>query len=84
MEFSGAISSDERIELAWHIAGIGAGSPFGEAALLNGEKRNASIRALSYCDVYRLDKSDFDALRSKYAEFNVKVEEVVGKRANKE
>jgi voltage-gated potassium channel len=31
------------------VARLGAGSPFGEAALIQGEKRNASIRACTYC-----------------------------------
>ena len=36
------------------VATLGQGSPFGETALIQGEKRMASIRALDYCDVYIL------------------------------
>ena len=62
------------------VAQLGAGSPFGETALLQGEKRNASIRALTYCDVYKLSKSDFDALRARYPEFDAEVKKVIEDR----
>jgi hypothetical protein len=62
------------------VAQLGAGSPFGETALLQGEKRNASIRAVAYCDVYKLSKSDFDALRARYPEFDVEVKKVIEDR----
>jgi CRP-like cAMP-binding protein len=62
------------------VAQLGAGSPFGETALLQGERRNASIRALTYCDVYKLSKSDFDALRARYPDFDVEVKKVIEER----
>ncbi len=62
------------------VAVLGAGSPFGETALLQGEKRTASIRALSFCDVYKLSKADFDALRVRYPEFDAQVKKVVEER----
>ncbi|HUI69347.1 MAG TPA: cyclic nucleotide-binding domain-containing protein [Spirochaetia bacterium] len=62
------------------VAQLGAGSPFGETALIQGEKRTASIRALTYCDVYRLAKFDFDALRARYPEFDAEVKKVVEDR----
>jgi voltage-gated potassium channel len=62
------------------VAQLGAGSPFGETALLQGEKRNASIRALTYCDVYKLSKADFDALRARYPEFDAEVKKVIEER----
>jgi voltage-gated potassium channel len=62
------------------VAQLGAGSPFGEAALLQGEKRNASVRAISYCDVYRLSKADFDSLRAKYPEFDARVRGILEQR----
>jgi CRP-like cAMP-binding protein len=63
-----------------HVASLGQGSPFGETALIQGEKRMASIRALSYCDVYKLSKADFDALRSRYPDFDAQVKKVVEER----
>ncbi len=62
------------------VAVLGQGSPFGETALIQGEKRTASVRALTYCDVYRLAKQDFDALRGRYPEFDAQVREVVETR----
>jgi voltage-gated potassium channel len=62
------------------VAALGQGSPFGETALIQGEKRMASIRAVDYCDVYRLDKRDFDTLRAKYPEFDAQVRKVVEER----
>jgi CRP-like cAMP-binding protein len=62
------------------VAQLGAGSPFGEAALLQDEKRNASVRALAYCDVYRLSKADFDSLRKKYPEFDARVRKILEDR----
>jgi voltage-gated potassium channel len=62
------------------VASLGQGSPFGETALIQGEKRMASIRALSYCDVYKLAKNDFDGLRERYPDFDVQVKKVVEER----
>jgi voltage-gated potassium channel len=65
---------------AARVAVLGAGSPFGETALITAEKRMASIRALTYCDVYLLTKDVFDALRRKYPEFDAQVREIVAAR----
>ena len=62
------------------VAQLDAGSPFGETALIQGERRMASIRALSYCDVYKLSKADFDALRVRYPDFDAQVKKVVQDR----
>lgn len=62
------------------VALLGQGSPFGETALLQGEKRMGSVRALSYCDVYQLNKMDFDALRAAHPEFDARVKKVVEER----
>jgi voltage-gated potassium channel len=59
------------------VASLGQGSPFGETALLQGENRMASVRTLSYCDVYLLSKKDFDTLRAKHPEFDTRVKKVV-------
>jgi hypothetical protein len=62
------------------VAQLGTGSPFGETALIQEENRNASIRALTYCDVYKLSKSDFDALRARHTDFDAQVRKVVEER----
>ena len=62
------------------VASLGQGSPFGETALIQGEKRNASIRALTYCDVYSLSKTDLDGLRARYPDFDQQVRKVAAAR----
>jgi len=62
------------------VAALGQGSPFGETALIQGEKRMASIRALDYCDVYKLSKADFDGLRDRHPDFDAQVKQVVEER----
>jgi voltage-gated potassium channel len=63
------------------VATLGTGSPFGEMALVSGDKRNASIRAKTYCDVYVLQRASFDQLRSRYEDFDKRVVEITEKRA---
>jgi CRP-like cAMP-binding protein len=63
-----------------NIATLQEGSAFGETALLCNEKRNASIRALTYCDVHKLSKIDFDVLRAKYPEFHMEMKKVTDAR----
>ncbi len=63
-----------------HVAKLGPGSTFGETALLMGEKRNASIHTLSHCEVFRLAKSDFDSLRTRFPEFNEEMEQILRQR----
>jgi len=62
------------------IAKLGPGSTFGETALMVGERRNASIRTLSHCEVFRLAKSDFDNLRTRFPEFNEEIEQLARER----
>ncbi|MCX7983237.1 MAG: cyclic nucleotide-binding domain-containing protein [Syntrophales bacterium] len=58
------------------VAVLVEGAHFGEMALIKSERRNASVRALSYCDVYKLAKDNFDRLREKYPEFDKQVTEI--------
>ncbi len=62
------------------VAVLAEGSPFGETALIQNEKRNASIRAVSYCDVYRLSQHSFEQLRKKHPEFDKRVTEISAER----
>ncbi|MBF0185681.1 MAG: cyclic nucleotide-binding domain-containing protein [Magnetococcales bacterium] len=39
---------------------------FGEMALLGGVKRTATIRAVTICDIYKLEKSDFDRIMEQF------------------
>ena len=58
----------------------GSGAFFGEGSLITNEKRNASIRTTTYCDVYRLSRQRFEDLRAKYPDFNRHVNEVFASR----
>jgi len=64
------------------VAVLTEGSPFGETALLENEQRNASIRATTYCDVYRLSQQSFEHLRIKHPEFDKQVKEISLQRQN--
>jgi putative ABC transport system ATP-binding protein len=51
----------EVIRTDQEVARLGAGNFFGEAALISGEPRNATIVARNAVDTYVLGKSDFEA-----------------------
>ena len=55
---------------------VGPGSPFGETALLENLHRNATVVSESFSPGYQLTKADFDALRSRYPEFDQRVKAV--------
>lgn len=65
------------------VATLGPGSTFGETALLVGEKRNASIYTKTYCEVFRLAKSDFDHLRNRFPEFDAEIRKLSYRRARR-
>ena len=45
------------------------GDFFGEIALILNQPRSASVRAVDYCDLYRLEKNLFDKVLAHYPEF---------------
>ena len=63
------VSEDEKIVYAT----LGAGSFFGEIALLFSAPRNATIKAREYCDCYSLNKETFDEILSRFPEFARKI-----------
>ena len=65
------------------VATLGAGSVFGETALVKEERRNASIRAVTYGTGYQLSKHDFSELRLKYPDFDERVKSIVAEREKK-
>jgi len=65
------------------VARLGPGSPFGETALVEQGRRNASVISLDYSTGYRLAKSDFEGLRRKYPEFDSHIKNVVEGRKKK-
>lgn len=63
------------------VARLGAGSVFGEAALVTEDRRNASVKAATYGTGYQLSKHDFGELRIKYPEFDERVKRIVAERS---
>lgn len=59
------------------------GDFFGELALLLMQPRNATIRAVDYCDLYSLDKESFDTAIHHYPEFEKYIKEMAAERMNK-
>jgi len=57
-----------------------AGDFFGEMALLEKRRRNASIRALEYSDLYVLDAAAFDHILTNFPEFKSVMESVANER----
>lgn len=51
------------------------GDFFGEVALFKNEPRNASIQAVGYCDLYILEKKEFDQVLCKYPIIAGQIEE---------
>ncbi len=57
------------------LATMSDGDFFGEIALFNNIRRTASVRAETYCDIYKLDKSGFDKVLQRFPHFAKKIEE---------
>jgi voltage-gated potassium channel len=70
------LSSDEKQELTQ----IKTGDHFGEIALLKNRNRSATIKALSYCDLYALDKQSFDQVIIKYPHIEQLIRKIVEER----
>lgn len=56
------------------------GGFFGEVALLMSTPRNATVRAVDYCELYSLDKKDFDRVIGDYPEFAKQIKAEARKR----
>lgn len=52
----------EILKGAQKMAVLGPGEMFGEMALLTGEERSATVRAITPMELYALEKGDFDAM----------------------
>lgn len=61
-------------------ATLGEGSFFGEMSLVLNMPRTASVKTSDYCDVYVLEKSDFEAMRKKFPSFNKHVKKITKER----
>lgn len=65
------------------IAVLGEGSFFGETSLLLEQPRNATVKAHSFCNVYSLEKDNFEILLSKYPLFKQEIEKMSSQRVGK-
>ena len=62
------------------VARLGSGDFFGEMGLLTGERRSATVVAVSSVECYRLDKSAFEVLVGKRPEVTAQIAELLAKR----
>lgn len=63
------------------VATLHAGQIFGESALLNQTKRNATVRSKLYCDLYKLSKASFDKIIVKHPALYEQMKQIEDKRA---
>lgn len=71
-------------EESMQFAKLKTGDFFGEIALFKNTPRNATIRAVTYCDLYMLQRSTFDKVVSKYPEILDKIEKEIKIRDDRE
>eukprot|EP01062_Namystynia_karyoxenos_P062729 TRINITY_DN55607_c0_g1_i1.p1 TRINITY_DN55607_c0_g1~~TRINITY_DN55607_c0_g1_i1.p1 ORF type:complete len:1051 (+),score=353.49 TRINITY_DN55607_c0_g1_i1:107-3259(+) len=76
MYFLGHGFADVLLSDGKHVATIKKGDHFGEVALLEDAKRSASVKALTYCDLFKLDKGSFTHILSKFPAFRKVIEEL--------
>jgi hypothetical protein len=59
------------------------GDYFGDLSLLLGERRTASVRALTHMDVFFLSSRDFERLKTEYPEFKDALREIASGKSDK-
>jgi len=64
------------VENVGDIAEIDRGSFFGEMALMEETPRTASVKSLTYCNLYKLDKDNFLKIMDEFEELSEKINEV--------
>ncbi len=62
------------------VATLGTGDYFGEMALLTGETRSASVIATEPCEMFVLQKNDFDVILEKYPSISLSMGKIVSQR----
>ncbi len=65
------------------LARLGEGEFFGELSLLFDEPRTASIRAATVCDLFVLDRPDFERVLKDYPAIATRLREVAVTRSKK-
>ncbi len=64
------------------VATLHEGQIFVESALLHDTKRNANVRALGYCELYRLDKEQFDEITTRHDELIDRISSLTSRRSS--
>jgi len=59
------------------------GDYFGDLSLILGEKRTASVKSLSYCEIFVLTKEDFNRIKKDYPEFKEVLKKMSAERTEK-
>lgn len=62
------------------LATLGAGSFFGESSLLMARPRNATARAVGYCDVFLLPREAFERVLGRHPDFRRQVQVIAAGR----
>ncbi len=62
------------------ITTLSEGAFFGEMALITNDKRSATTKATTFCDVFELHRASFDRVTSAYPEFRGHIEAVMKRR----
>jgi voltage-gated potassium channel len=59
------------------------GDYFGDLSLILGEKRTASVKALTYCEIFILIKEDFNGIKDKYPEIREVLKKMSSEKTDK-
>lgn len=62
------------------ITSLGAGACFGEMALIGDPRRTSDVTATSYCDIFKLNKKQFDELIANHADLKANVLRIATER----
>ncbi|NEP78661.1 MAG: cyclic nucleotide-binding domain-containing protein [Okeania sp. SIO3C4] len=68
----------EKTDVTYNI--MEAGAFFGEIALLYEKKRTASLKTLTYCELFVLNKDDFKKVLDHYPDFAAHVHKIAEER----
>ena len=59
------------------------GDYFGDLSLILKEKRTASVKALTYCEVFTLTATEFNRIKNEYPEFKEILKKVSSEKTEK-
>ena len=59
------------------------GDYFGDLSMILGEKRTASVKTITYCDIFILSSNDFNKIKTEYPEFKDVLKKMSSERSEK-